>query len=263
MFPFIEIGHVHLPTYGFLLFIGVALAMFLAAVRTSRYGLDKNSAINATLFGLVGMMIGAKLLYLIPQIPQMWAMRGLLFSDPQLFTDYFFSGGLVFYGSLIGAAVMLYIFCKTFKFPILPLLDVYAPCLPLAQAIGRLGCFMVGCCYGVPTDGPFGIVFHASPVAPNGIALFPVQLAESALTLLMSGVLFWISRKPTKPGLLIGLYMLMYGMARFALEYLRFDEARGFILGISTSQFISIFIIAAGIFMCLYKFKQQKPPVEV
>ena len=158
----------------------------------------------------------------------------------------------MFYGSLIGGLLMVYIYCRKYKVSIPDLSVVVVPTIPLIHAFGRLGCFFAGCCYGIQYGGPASITFKSSPVAPNGVSLFPVQLVESAINLVIFMVLILYRRKNRNYKGIIILYLLLYSVSRFALEFVRGDIIRGFIFGLSTSQWISLLII---IFITAYYIK--------
>ena len=117
-------------------------------------------------------------------------------------------------------------------------LQVLIQLVPLVHGFGRVGCFLMGCCYGVPSR--FGIAFTCSPIAPNGVRLLPVQLIEAA----GEGALFFAF---TRPGAqrrggqwMLGVYLASYGVLRFLLEFFRGDDYRGFLGALSLSQVISI-----------------------
>lgn len=125
---------------------------------------------------------------------------------------------------------------------------VIVPAIPLAHAIGRIGCFLAGCCYGRIVDTPISVCYR-NPIggAPVGVPVFPIQLVESACNILVFVILLIYTRKRLKAGSVLFLYSILYGIERFCLEYFRADEIRGIFLGLSTSQWISIAMIIFGI----------------
>ena len=124
--------------------------------------------------------------------------------------------------------------------------DIVLPSVAIAQACGRIGCFLAGCCYGRETDSFIGITFHNSDFAPNGVPLYPTQLFSSAGCFIIAFVLFAYLKKDRKPGSTGALYLIMYSIGRSVIEIFR-NDYRGAIGVLSTSQFISIFILALGI----------------
>ncbi len=157
-------------------------------------------------------------------------------------------GGSVFYGGLIGGAVaaLLTIRVKRLNLPLYA--DCLAPVIPLFHGIARVGCFLGGCCYGI--ESPFGFVAHGNLYNPavNDVRRFPVQLLEAACNLLLAGVLLLLWRRqdrhPALRGRLIFVYLIAYACIRFADEFLRGDEIRGFLGALSTSQVISLAVLA-------------------
>jgi phosphatidylglycerol:prolipoprotein diacylglycerol transferase len=130
------------------------------------------------------------------------------------------------------------------------MLDGLVPSVPLAHAFGRLGCFFAGCCYGVPSA--FGLEFNASELAPHGVKLLPVQLIEAGCNLLLFVLLLVLSRFCRRRGLLTGTYLAAYAVMRFVLEFFRYDAERGVFWGLSTSQWISLLLLPAAVFILCF-----------
>ena len=240
MYPLIHLGPITLGTYGLMICLGVALAALALLPICRRLGQSTQDALFMAVYALVAAAVGSKLLYLftvLPQLPdytgEQWA--GLL------------SGGWVFYGGLLGAVGGAVLYCRQFHLDTLALVEPVVVVLPLGHAIGRVGCFMAGCCYGCPCPPPWGITLQNSFIAPNDIPLFPVQLAEAAALLLLFAGLVLFTRRHSHPQRTLGLYVTIYAMARFFLEMLRYDADRGVWLGLSTSQWISLALIPLGI----------------
>lgn len=200
------------------------------------------------IYVLIGSMIGAKLLYIITILP-------ILIENPSLLLE-ILSGGMVYYGGVIGGIIGGILYIRSYQMPFLKFFDNLAIALPLGHAIGRLGCFFAGCCYGAPTDSCLGVEYPVSNlVAPNGIAIFPVQLFESILNVILFFVLVLIAKK-MKKGQIIGIYLVAYSTIRFILEFFR-DDPRGSVLFFSTSQFISIILLAIGIIFIISKYNEK------
>lgn len=123
------------------------------------------------------------------------------------------------------------------------------PSVALAQGFGRIGCFLAGCCYGKEAEGWLSVTFHNSDFAPNGVALVPTQIYSSILDFVHFAVLLYIARHKKAHGQVAACYMIFYSAGRFCLEFFRGDLIRGSVGSLSTSQFISIFIFAAGILL--------------
>ena len=218
-------------------------AAYLRLGRAGQGGLEADIEL-AFAWGIVGCFLGAKLLYLLTSLPAIARDLHLLASEPELFIDRYLLGGFVFYGGLYGCLGAVFIYCRAEKVDFYMLLERMLPVIPLVHGFGRIGCFCMGCCYGVESE-TFGIAFNESPVAPNGAHLFPVQLIEAACVFAMFFMLDSMGRRHTGGRTMLALYLISYSLLRFALEFLRGDAYRGFILGLSTSQLIALLTIAA------------------
>ncbi|MBQ9768641.1 MAG: prolipoprotein diacylglyceryl transferase, partial [Clostridia bacterium] len=171
------------------------------------------------------------------------------------------SGGFVFYGGFIGGFLGLLIYVKQFKMKFLPFLDVYAAVVPLGHAFGRVGCLFGGCCYGMEYDGPFAVVYHSSlnMSTPLNTPLLPMQLIEALGLLLIFAIVLTVYLKGAKTGTVPVVYVLCYSVMRFTLEFLRADSERGNLLGLSTSQWISLgLIITVILSVIFYRSKKAK-----
>lgn len=249
MFPSIEIFGRTFGSYAIMAIIGMLLAGFLFCRRISRLGLDDNEAIIFLLLCAVGGLLGAHLLYAITNISYLSLLK-----NAKSFSDIFsvlkaVFGGAVFYGGLLGAIAVGLITIKMRKLDIVIYSDNLSPVIPLFHAIARIGCFLGGCCYGI--ESPFGFAAHGNTLVPqvNDVSRFPVQLLESLLNLILAFVLWRLLIYSEKSGKLRGqllyIYLMSYAVIRFFDEFLRGDEIRGFVLGLSTSQAISILIFVS------------------
>ena len=124
------------------------------------------------------------------------------------------------------------------------------PGVAFAQGCGRIGCFLAGCCYGKETSAWYGVTFPADSLAPAGVSLIPTQLISSAGDFLFALILFVLQRRLYKKngktsGAVAGVYLMLYAVGRFLIEFLR-NDPRGSVGVLSTSQFIAIFMFAAG-----------------
>ncbi len=257
MHPFLSVFGVTIPSYGALLLAGL-LAGLLAAVlfcvlRARARGLFLRSLWLLILYVLFFGFLGAKLLYFAVQGK---ALPALFASSPwELLLS-----GFVFYGGVLGGAFGVCLASRLHGVPLAPYEPLLVPALPLAHAFGRVGCFLAGCCYGIPMVGPLGIAFP-SPIggAPAGVPLFPVQLLEAGLDLLLFLCLWAYARRPRRPGSVLWLYINCYTSIRFCLEYLRFDAGRGRLGPFSTSQWLSLLLlILCTLSPLLIKKKRQR-----
>ena len=252
MHPFLNIFGLSIPTYGLMILLGCIAAVLVARRRGKRVGIggDDLLIVGACALGL-GFIAGT-LMFIF--ITYSWAE--ILYFIQNGMINQLLSGGIVFYGGLIGGVLGGIIGCAIAKVKVADAFYTILPTVPLGQAFGRVGCFLAGCCYGCETDLPIGVIY-TNPVggAPTGVPLFPIQLLETLLNLILFAVLMLVDKKTfgKKPRMFIPcLYGIGYGVIRFILEYFRYDSIRGFLFGLSTSQWISILIVVlCGIGMIL------------
>ncbi|QSX05799.1 prolipoprotein diacylglyceryl transferase [Sedimentibacter sp. zth1] len=242
MCPFINILGFNISAYALCIFIGIGIGTIVAISRNKINYQQKDDIFNAILYGIIGLMIGGKILYLAINFKELLQYLKSFNENLQNLLA-MMQGGFVFYSGLIGSIIAIYLYCKRYKINFWNLIDTITPSIPLAHAFGRLGCFCAGCCYGKPYPSPIGMMFNNSNVAPHGITLFPVQLLEATLNLILFIILIIYGRKKRKNGNMICFYLVAYSIIRFILEYFRYDELRGIMFGISTSQWISILIV--------------------
>ena len=202
---------------------------------------------------VVGGIVGARLAY----VGANWGE----FSHNMLKILNLRGGGLVFYGGFAGAFLAFLLFIRQYRENFWSLSDIAITSLPLGHAIGRVGCFMQGCCYGTPTTSAFGVLYPSgSPVwhsqvqagllpdtATACLPVHPVQLYESAANLLIWVALIFFYRRPHRDGRVLALYMMLYALTRFSLEFLRGDERLRSMANISLAQMTSVVLFAAGL----------------
>lgn len=248
MNPYLYIFGEEFPWYGLLFGFGMVFGGFLSALRSKKRTVPRFDCIAASCFGMMGGMVGAKLLALLPIYDEIILLIALRKFTMEMFVE-IMQTGFVFYGGLIGGALGIILYCKIYKINYLDLLDVSAVSVPLGHVFGRIGCFLSGCCYGMPYDGILSFQYsHVHyPImgaqTPVGVSLFPVQLVEAFSLLILWIVLESLFHKYNKRGLTTCVYAYSYAVIRFILEYFRYDSIRGVYFGLSTSQIISILIV--------------------
>jgi phosphatidylglycerol:prolipoprotein diacylglycerol transferase len=250
MYPrLLELGPVTVYTYGVLLAAAYLLGLKLAMVRAKARGLDANRVLDLGIYIIISALIGAKLLLLITDFRTFTA-------NPRELLTLARSGG-VFYGGLILAVTVALLYIRKVGLPFWTTTDVFAPGIALGHVVGRFGCLFAGCCYGRPTTLPWGITFTdpfaaANVGTPLGVPLHPTQLYEAGAELLILIVLLTTEKKGRSfAGRTFWLYMLLYAISRFIIEFFRGDE-RGAVGMFSTSQFISLVLAPLAIVMLVY-----------
>ena len=250
-----EVGRFPVYTYGVLLATAYLTGLWLAVRRARQRGLNGDRVMDLGIWIIASALIGAKLLLL--------AVDFKYYSqNPAELLAVFRSGG-VFYGGLILAVVVAFWYMRRARLPLWATTDAFAPGIALGHVIGRFGCVMAGCCYGRPTDVGWAITFTSTLAAENvgtplGVPLHPTQLYEAGAELIILGLLLATERKGRAyPGRTFWLYMLMYAISRFIIEFYRGDP-RGTVGMFSTSQFISLLLVPLAAYM-LFRLARGKP----
>lgn len=258
MFPSINIFGFPLPMYGLLAIVGMVVAVFAATRLAKVCNVPVQDVVFGSFYCGIGILIGAKLLYFITMLPKVIANFDVFLANPFGVIMYMF-GGFVFYGGLIGGALGVVIYCKQFKLPLKPFINVAAPAIPLMHGIARVGCLCAGCCYGMEYHGPFAITYPENSFTHGmaGVPRFPTQLVETVVNLILFVFLYiMVKRGKSKNGQALGVYLVVYSIMRFCLEFVRGDAIRGGFLGLSTSQWISLALLPLGIYLLLRKCKE-------
>lgn len=240
-----SIGPFTVHGYGLMVGIGFVLAVLIGGYRTKKLGLSEDDFYSIAICLLIFGWMGGKILFIIVNF------RMFLISPMAALG----SEGFVVYGGIITGIFSIFVYCKIKKLSFLTYMDMMAPAVAINQGLGRVGCFMAGCCHGRETDSAFGVVFPEGCLAPAGVKLIPTQLISAVFDIAMAVFLILITKKVRYKGMISGLYLMMYGVGRFIIEFFRGDIDRGNVGVLSTSQFISIFMVifAAGYLYFVYK----------
>jgi phosphatidylglycerol:prolipoprotein diacylglycerol transferase len=249
---FLRLGPVTLHTYGVLLVTAVLLGLWLARRRAAATGLDPDSVWNLGVYMVLAGLVTAKVWYILSDWNYYMANPRQLLS-----LDMLRAGG-VFFGGFLGAIVVAVLYAWHAKLHFLPVADAYMPGLALGHAIGRLGCFSAGCCWGRETDVPWGVIFtdpNAQLIVgtPLGVRLHPTQLYESTTEFLIFLLLLWLTRRQKFTGQIFAAFAVLYGAARFIIEFYRGDPGRTMVFGgtISVMQVVSLGLIVWGTWLFL------------
>ncbi len=255
MYPvLIRIGPLTIHTYGFLIATGFLLALWLAARQAKKVSVSSEKMVDLGFYILISALLGSRLFFVFTNLSY--------YSRHLLDVIKIWEGGLVFYGGVIFAVPTVIWYVRKAGLPLWKSADIWAPSIAIGHAIGRLGCFCAGCCYGKPASIPWAVTFtNPESLAVIGIPLHPTQLYESAGELLNFMILIVLRRHPSFDGRLFWVYIFNYSIIRFTVEFFRGDEVRGFIAyGISISQGISILIFVTAIAFLFALRKRQTNP---
>ncbi len=252
-----SLGPLTIRSYGTMMVLGFFLAILLARFRVHRYDIKWDQFMDIAFYLLIGGIVGAKLLYwaIFPQYLKQDA--SLIVHSPFVFFQHLGSG-FVFFGSVVGGAAALVWFARRNHLRIISLLDLTAPCLAVGHAVGRIGCFLAGCCYGKACSCSWSVTFtDPKSLAPLNVPLHPTQLYESGflffLTIILVGMEKFIQ---PRPGRIFSMYVFSYSLWRFFIEFLRNDPRGQFLhTGLSSTQAIAIatFFISLVLFFILPK----------
>lgn len=224
--------------YGLMVGTGFLLAVILCCYRAKWLGLSPDAALDLAILILVLGFLGGKLLYILVEFKS-------FLRDPLALLG---SEGFVVYGGILSGILCAIWYCRRKKLNFWSYFDLMMPGAALNQGVGRIGCFLAGCCYGRQTNSALGVVFPQGSIAPAGIPLLPTQLFSAAGDLLIAAALLLLHRRLSRQGSVGALYLILYGLGRFVIEFFRADP-RGSVGVLSTSQFISVFIVLGGAFL--------------
>jgi phosphatidylglycerol:prolipoprotein diacylglycerol transferase len=237
-----QIGSFYLPTYGLLVAIGFLTGLTIAVRLARRAGINGELVTNLAVYCALAGLLGAKVLMLMFD----WGAP----DRPPIFSFATLQAAGVWQGGLVLAFVTAILYIRHTKLPLLTTFDAFAPGIAIGHAIGRIGCFAAGCCWGNECTLPWAVTFR-NPEANNltgvplGVPLHPSQLYEMGTEFALFGFLYWSFGRPHTPGRVMGLYLVISSAARFLIEFTRFHE-QGLHLGLSLTQWISIATAGAG-----------------
>ena len=245
MYPdLIDLGFLHIKTYGACMATGFLICWTLIERLSGRKDLS-----NMLLSLMISGVLGSRIAYVIEH----WSSE---FANNPAQIIRIDQGGLMFYGGLILALIVFFLWCLIKKENILKMADLLAAVVPLGHAFGRIGCFFYGCCYGRDSQSWCAVTFPAGSPSwyehgQRMVGVLPTQLFEAAALLILFAALMVLWRiKNTRHGLITGAYMIGYAAIRFSLEYLRGDP-RAAVGPFSISQTISLGLAAIGIVFAL------------
>ncbi|MFH1624342.1 MAG: prolipoprotein diacylglyceryl transferase [Pseudomonadota bacterium] len=253
MYPLLfQIGSLKIHTYGVLIALGFLIGIILTLREAKRVGEQPQKILDLVFYLIIAAIVGSRLLYII--------LHHRYYVQNPLEIIKMWNGGLVYYGGFVLALVVGIWYVRKKEMPVWKTADIVAPSIAIGQAIGRLGCFSAGCCYGKETTLPWAVTFsNPESLARFEIPIHPTQLYSSINALFIFLILTVVKRFKKFDGLLIWLYVLLYSITRSIIEIFRGDD-RGFIFGgtLSVSQFIGIILMITSVFMLIYLWRRNK-----
>jgi len=233
-----HIGPLTIYSYGVFLAIGFAVAGLLALYRFKQQYKDPYIILDLLLAAVVGGVIGARLLYVIGNPSQIKSWSDIFNIG---------RGGLVFYGGLVVGLILALLVGRWRHLRFWTTMDLAGLCVPLALAIGRIGCFLNGCCYGKPTSLPWGVTFPGTH-----IPVHPTQIYELLLDLILFGLLWWKKDSFEREGTVFWLFALGYAAIRFTIEFFRAHEAANAGLAFQMAS-LALFAVAGTVLLLRYR----------
>ena len=258
MYPYLNVFDRQIPTYGICLLLGIAVVFILSMKTAKEYNYSYYDLLLVGGFAILFALPAGSLLYVMVTYNLEEIVQHIAEGNFKVF------GGLVFYGALIGGILGGLLGVYLARMDLLTTERIIIPYIPIGQAVGRIGCLLAGCCYGIEYAGPFAVYYQSSIAgALPQQGYFPVQILEALLNVCIYLILIRISRRTKYKFELLSVYLILYGIIRFLLELLRGDVIRGFYFNISTSQWISIAMCVLGssylITVKIAKKRMQKP----
>jgi phosphatidylglycerol:prolipoprotein diacylglycerol transferase len=238
-----KIGSFEVMTFGLMVAAGALAGVWIFG-RELRISGQPRDAVNGAIIGLIAGLLGAKLLYVSEHLGE----------DP--FLSLLLSrGGLSWFGGLFGGVVGALSYFRWRRWPIIPIVSAATPALAVGHLLGRIGCFLVGDDYGRPTALPWGVAFpEGSP--PTDVPVHPTQLYEAAFLAVLAWLLIRWRRTGVADRQVIGRYLLLTGIIRFAIEFVRVNVRVA--LGLTVAQFGSLLVILAALLL-LGPFSARRP----
>ncbi|MFZ0619594.1 MAG: prolipoprotein diacylglyceryl transferase [Candidatus Acidiferrales bacterium] len=253
-------GAVTIYSYGVLVATGVLLGLWYARRQAPRAGLDPERIWNLGIYMVLTALIVAKVWLVLSS----WDFY--MANPREIFSLNTFQSGGTFYGGFVGALALVAAYTYVQRMSIVAVLDTFAAGLPLGHAIGRLGCFAAGCCYGKPTTAAWGVTFKNPAAAqlagtPLGVKLHPTELYEAAAEFLNFLILVWLGKRQTFRGQMMATYFILYGIERGLIEFVRGDPGRTMLWNgsVSLMQLVSVALVVIGAIVWWRGLRGQAP----
>jgi len=248
-----QIGPLEIHSYGVMLALSFLIGIYFSMYRAKKEGIDPNKIIDLSVVIVISAILGARFLYVIFHLEE-FKGHWLDTINPFQSSGQIGIAGLTMLGGFIGALVFGLLYLRAKKLPVLKVADIIVPAIGIGIFITRIGCFLNGCCYGVPTDAPWGMVFPQQ--SPAGFAfpdqaIHPAQLYSSFYGLIIVAVVLFMERFKKFDGFLLYIFFILYGISRFTVDLFRYyEDSMVFIhvgnLSLSVNQGISILLIILG-----------------
>lgn len=257
MFPdLFSIGPLTIHTYGLLVAAAFIAALTMTARLARAYSISRQQVMDMAFVGVVWGILGSRILFILFHPSHYWAHPLEMFKV--------WEGGLVFSGGLVAVAAGMFLYSRHSQISFRRIGDLWVPGVALGQAIGRIGCFMAGCCFGRPLDNPLGVVFtHPDSLAPLNIPLHPTQLYSAFTGFLIAGILYMLHKRKKFEGQLLIWFFILHSTSRLLVERFRADH-RGLIPGteMSVTQLVALVLLGVSVAALLLVTSRRRGRVE-
>ncbi len=261
-----KIGPLEIHAYGLMLALSFLLGIYLAMRRGDKRGIDRNIIMDLSLFVVIAAIFGSRFLYVITHVEE-FRGRWLDSVNPIQSTGQIGIAGLSMLGGVVLALLVIIIFCWIKKVSLIKLGDIMAPSFALGIFLTRIGCFLNGCCFGKACSLPWAV--HFPPLSPAGIvqhgqAIHPTQIYSSLYGLLILAILLFVERKRAFDGSTMALFFILYGLARFLIDFVRYYEESvvfpflGMIFTINQAISFLMILVGLGLFIGLSRRARKK-----
>lgn len=261
MYPVVGLtGGFELPTYLLMNSFVFSLGIVWVFKRAEKFNLDPRVALDLCLIGMIASFIGARAFHIVFEHPEVYL------AEPSMIFKVWY-GGFVFYGGMIGAVALTLLFCRLRKISFLTYADLFTLPLAFGYGLGRLGCLLAGCCYGLPTHLPWAVHFPPGVEAPAFVGLHPTQIYSSLWSFAGFGLLVVFEAKTKShnggsvdAGQKFGFWLAWEGLGRIIVEQFRDDFRGPKVLNLSISTWISVLVLGAGIKLITQKRRKHASP---
>ncbi len=249
-----NLGSIEIRWYGVMVALAVLFGVSASAMLAKREGLGnitQNQVLSVAIWAVPGGVIGARLIHVFDE----WSY----FVDHP--GDIIGGEGMGIFGAILGGTLTAVLYARIVGIPIGRLCDVGAFGLLVAQAIGRIGCFLNGCCYGTTTDLPWSTVWtHPDSYGPIVEAVHPTQIYELLFDLVIFGLIWGLRHRVKIPGVIYLIYISAYSIGRFTLSFWRENEEA--FLGLQQAQLVSLAVLAIAVGLLIYIYRKEPPEPE-
>jgi phosphatidylglycerol---prolipoprotein diacylglyceryl transferase len=234
----------------FVISLSFSIGVIFVSKRARHFGLDHKLALDLCLAFMVGSLLGSRIFHVLYERPDLY------WQEPVLVFE-IWRGGFVYYGGFFGAGLLTGLLLRARKQSFWPWADLFAPVLSFGYAIGRVACFLQGCCYGRHCEMPWAVHFPQGADAPAGVPLHPTQLYATGFEFIVLAILLLAEKKlRARTGSLFLIWLPLHGLGRIFMEFYRDDFRGPDFLGLSISTFISLALIAAGLVRLWLKWRK-------